>query len=452
MTTAVPYRHPPLLTVTPTDHTAWIVITAILGICCALVTALLRIFVRAVISPPFGHDDTVVLVATLFATLQSAIVVYGASQGLGKSIHLVSLDGLQALQKAAYASDILYLITTYLSKCSVILLLLRLSQDRKHRLIFHATLGATVVVGLALIFAISLRCDLSRPWLIYQEKCPGILLRWQVETAFDTFGEAIIFAISFYLVQGLHMSLSNKFIIVGVFAFRILLIPFLVVRVISFPQHHLSTDPSFTLTYFYIWTQTVLNLSLIVSTTPCLKPFVASLNTGYGAFDSEHVATRVYGDTYGSSGNHHNGSYPRQAKITQSRGRWGSKLASGKSIPKSNVDDRSRSIVGRVAGHISKAPKAAASDEPGAGNATILAPNHQRQPNQFDAAMSLAPGVDASRQELRGGEGQAVTHTHSASAVAQDGNSIGSNDSRQMIIRKDMTWAVEYSDPTSHAR
>ena len=65
MTTAVPYRHPPLLTVTPTDHTAWIVITAILGICCALVTALLRIFVRAVISPPFGHDDTVVLVATV---------------------------------------------------------------------------------------------------------------------------------------------------------------------------------------------------------------------------------------------------------------------------------------------------------------------------------------------------------------------------------------------------
>ncbi|KAL9630035.1 MAG: hypothetical protein Q9204_004936 [Flavoplaca sp. TL-2023a] len=416
MTAAVPYRHPPLLTVTPTDHTAWIVIAAILGICCALVTALLRIFVRAVISPPFGHDDTVVLVAT-----------------------------------AAYASDIFYLITTYLSKCSVILLLLRLSQDRKHRLIFHATLGATVVVGMALIFAISLRCDLSHPWIFYQEKCPGILLRWQVETAFDTFGEAIIFAISFYLVQGLHMSLSNKFIIIGVFAFRILLIPFLVVRVISFPKHHLSTDPSFTLTYFYIWTQTVLNLSLIVSTTPCLKPFVASLNTGYGAFDTEHVASRVYGDTYGSSGNHHNGSYPRQARITQPRGRWGSKIASGKSIPKSN-DDRSRSIAGRVAGHISKAPKAAAFDEPGTGNATISAHNHQRQPNQFDAAMTQAPGVDASRQELRGGEGQAITNTHSASAVAQDGNSIGSNDSRQMIIRKDMTWAVEYSDPTSHAR
>ncbi|KAI4270029.1 MAG: hypothetical protein LQ337_006933 [Flavoplaca oasis] len=184
---------------------------------------------------------------------------------------------------------------------------------------------------------------------------------------------------------------------------------------------------------------------------PCLKPFVASLNTGYGAFDTEHVATRVYGDTYGSSGKHHDGSYPRQAKITQSRGRWGSKIASRKSIPKSNVDEGSRSIAGRVAGHISNPPKAAF-DEPGTGNATISVHNHHRQPNQFDAAMSLAPGVNANRQELRGGEGQAITNTHSASAVAQDGNSIGSDDSRQMIIRKDMTWAVEYSDPTSHAR
>lgn len=65
MSTPVPYVHPPLLEVTPTDHTAWIVITTFLGLCCALVTALLRIFVRLVISPPFGHDDTIVLVATV---------------------------------------------------------------------------------------------------------------------------------------------------------------------------------------------------------------------------------------------------------------------------------------------------------------------------------------------------------------------------------------------------
>ncbi|KAL9000492.1 MAG: hypothetical protein Q9169_000785 [Polycauliona sp. 2 TL-2023] len=419
MTTPAPFRHPPLLEVTPTDHTAWIAIATVLGLCCAVVTALLRIFVRLVISPPFGHDDTVVLVATLLAIVQSAVVVYGVSMGLGRSTDLVSAAHLQALQKAAYASDILYLFTVYLSKCSVVLLLLRLSQDRVHRIAFNATLV-------------------------------GTLLRWQVVTAFDILTEAAIFGVSFYLIHGLHMSLSNKSIIVGVFAFRLVIIPFLIIRLLSFPHHHLSTDPSFTMTYFYIWTQTVLNLSLMVSTMPCLKPFVASLNTGYGAFDGDHIATH-YG-TYGSNSNRDNGGYPKQRRKNNLHNKWTSKIASGMSANKSNVDDRPKSIADRVAGHISRPQRLAADDESGIGIATAPTHNHHRQPNQFDAVTSLAPQVDAGQGVTRGGEGRAMTHTHSASAVAQDGNSIGSDDSRQMIIRKDMTWAVEYSDPSPRGR
>ncbi|KAL8845906.1 MAG: hypothetical protein Q9221_008963 [Calogaya cf. arnoldii] len=391
-------------------------------------------------------------------------MVYGVSKGLGRSTNLVTLDDLQALQQAAYAGDILYLITTYLSKCSVILLLLRLSRDRKHRIVFNATLVATVVVAIASIFAISLRCDFSRPWLLFQEKCSGILLRWQVVTAFDILTEAIIFGISFYLIHGLHMSLSNKTVIVGVFAFRLLLasswsqyshtngvsrmIPFLIIRVTSFPHHHLSTDPSFTMTYFYIWTQTSLNLSLMLSTMPCLKPFVASLNTGYGAFDTEHVASRVYGSTYGSSGNHNGGSYPQQRRTNKSRSKRGSKIASGISVPDSKADHGPDSTIGRA---ILRPERPRIDDGSEIGVETTPMHHHRRQPSPFDAALGLAPEANAGRDKNRGGEGQ-PTHTHSASAVAQDGNSIGSDDSRQMIIRKDVSWAVEYSDPSSQGR
>ena len=60
-----PEQRPPLLEVTPLDHRAWIAVAAALGLCCALVTLLLRAFVRAVISPPFGHDDSTILAATV---------------------------------------------------------------------------------------------------------------------------------------------------------------------------------------------------------------------------------------------------------------------------------------------------------------------------------------------------------------------------------------------------
>lgn len=71
--------------------------------------------------------------------------------------------------------------------------------------------------------------------------------------------------------------------------------------------------------------------------------------------------------------------------------------------------------------------------------------------SQKDTGVSLDPRVNAGQQvERRRGEGKPPTYT--TSAVAQDGNSIGSDDSRQMIIRKDVTWAVEYSDPGSRGK
>ncbi len=58
-------QHPPLLQVTPTDHSAWIAVATVLGLCCALVTLLIRAFVRIVISPPLGYDDAAILAATV---------------------------------------------------------------------------------------------------------------------------------------------------------------------------------------------------------------------------------------------------------------------------------------------------------------------------------------------------------------------------------------------------
>lgn len=45
-------------------------------------------------------------------------------------------------------------------------------------------------------------------------------------------------------------------------------------------------------------------------------------------------------------------------------------------------------------------------------------------------------------QDEERGEGKAMTQTW---PLAQDGNSIESNDSQRMIIRKDITWRVDYN-------
>jgi hypothetical protein len=197
-----------------------------------------------------------------------------------------------------------------------------------------------------------------------------------------------------------HLSLLNK-------SNRV--VPFLIIRVVSFPRYHLSTDPAYTLTYFYIWTQTALYISLITSITPCLKPFVAGLNTGYGAFDTEHVAEQTFG-SYGFNG------YASKKKPIQRSSQIPSKsagsFANGLRSLGGGVNGRKRSTVdGR------------------SGQASTVAKNMK---------LILDPKTAGQSEERAGG-----IATTQAPAATQDGNSIGSNDSQQMIIRKDVAWKVE---------
>ena len=92
-------------------------------------------------------------------------------ESLGPSVRALGANG----GKATYGSDILYLITAYITKCSTIFLLLRLTSGKRHRRAFKATLVASTVWVVASIFAIALRCDLSRPWIVFNQKCDGLV-------------------------------------------------------------------------------------------------------------------------------------------------------------------------------------------------------------------------------------------------------------------------------------
>lgn len=63
-------------------------------------------------------------------------------------------------------------------------------------------------------------CKGSRP-VTYHPLTPVQLLRWETVVAFDIITEVIIFAMSFYLVHGLHMARENKLVVIGAFGFRL---------------------------------------------------------------------------------------------------------------------------------------------------------------------------------------------------------------------------------------
>ena len=95
MSTAAPRQipqgySPPFATVTPTDHEAWILISAALNMACFLFFGFIRVSLRTILQRGFGTDDYTCFAAMMLAVIQTSIVLAACAKGLGKAVDLVS--------------------------------------------------------------------------------------------------------------------------------------------------------------------------------------------------------------------------------------------------------------------------------------------------------------------------------------------------------------------------
>ena len=168
-------QYPPLAVVTPDDHEAWIVIATALGLAISLFFATIRVIVRSTLGHGFGVDDLVLGAATVFALIQSSIILGACSKGLGKALRLVSAEAQEEVQKLYYTSNIFFLLAIGTAKISVICFLRRISRMGQHRRVFNIALGVMAAWAFGSIMAISLQCNLGHPWFSVNDNCPEVV-------------------------------------------------------------------------------------------------------------------------------------------------------------------------------------------------------------------------------------------------------------------------------------
>jgi hypothetical protein len=215
--------------------------------------------------------------------------------------------------------------------------------------------------------------------------------------AFDIPIEILLFATAVYLLHALQMPLFKKSAIVFAFALRL---P--VIAPAAFRLHYLSealNSSNFTLdiTYEAVCKQVEISYAIIAATLPCLRPFMVATATNYGAPAEGHrTKTGTYGKAYVRSGSsnkssrHNRNQTPTGFSLTSLTRKLGSGLHSEKNTVSSTVNgDNSAHIRGM--------------DSHGKHTATVV-----------------------------------------ASHMPRDTRSIESSESKQMIIRRDVEYAVEY--------
>ncbi|KXT00972.1 hypothetical protein AC578_8203 [Pseudocercospora eumusae] len=272
--------HPPF--VTNSDHSAWIIVAASLGLALTLVFAGIRVFIRKIISPGVGLDDALLAVATVFSVVEASLLLGACRVGLGRSEGSLSFGDLDTVQQLYYAATLFFALGIGLSKASVAAFLLRIAPFNPHRKMVKITFALISVWTFALVFVLSLRCDLERPWRVSTAGCSdAIILRWEIVDAFGCLFELAMVGISIWLVWGVSaLSWSQKAVVVVMFAFRLPVILFTVLRLLSYPDAN-RWDPTLLEAEFVSWSQAELGYSLIASTILVMRPFISNLVTHY---------------------------------------------------------------------------------------------------------------------------------------------------------------------------
>lgn len=179
-------------------------------------------------------------------------------------------------------------------------------------------------------------------------------------------------------------------------------IAFIILRLYYLKIELASSDPTFNAVLTSIWTQVHEDYIIIATTIPCLKPFMVACNTGWG-----HAAPHT-GD---ASKLPHSGSYGLVSLTNGGKSNAAGKnstLVSSVGIP--NLQNTTTNSVG-VAPHVH------------------LGDHHHNNNNKSGAVVE--------------------NHTRQSSEQApvdEAAMSIASNDSQQMIIRREVGYSVTYDD------
>ena len=168
------------------------------------------------------------------------------------------------------------------------------------------------------------------------------------------------------------------------------IIVIIALRLASFDQAGLSTDPTLLESQFITWTLAELNYSIISATIPILRPFVTNLSTHYGGGHGQGDDS-MYG--YDSSGSH-----------ARSKGRSAQK---GTFEMRSMNRSKSREV-------------------------------REQEDDERYAPTNYSYGVVTGRQTGN-------LKSRDPNDTKADATSVNSNDSQKMIIRKDITWQIQHN-------
>ncbi|KAH8586205.1 hypothetical protein B0O99DRAFT_81966 [Bisporella sp. PMI_857] len=271
----------PYFVINNTDKQGVVIVVTTFCLICIWILFIIRCYIRKV-NGPWKWDDTCVAAATVLSCVRSAVVYVEVHRGYGKSSAILGDLAEVSIGKAIYGDNIMYFLAMFASKCSVLLLCLRMTPKREHVTAICCVFAFSAFWCIGSILLLTINCNPAHPWINLGEECPNIVSRWKGICALDILTEFSIFVCSIYMVAGLHMSWRLKGIVLIAFAIRLPTTIFSGIHLVAVLREISSLDPILAGAVTAAWKQIELDFAIAACTFSSLGAFLKPFDKEMG--------------------------------------------------------------------------------------------------------------------------------------------------------------------------
>lgn len=172
------------------------------------------------------------------------------------------------------------MLTTAATMFSISCLICRITTARRHHLIGYAIGCLIAVWAIVCWFLRIFICDLPRPWDITNNICLNRSAIRLGTTITNALVELVIVVSAVSVVLGVLLPRRPKVCVMIAFSMRLGVLPAMFVRLVFYNQSAYRGDETYGRAKVEILTQIAMNLSIILMTLPCAKPFFVIFEGG----------------------------------------------------------------------------------------------------------------------------------------------------------------------------
>lgn len=263
---------------------------------------LLRMYTRLFMVRAHGIEDHFITASLIFSIALTICIGFQVRYGMGQHMDVITNgEDSISMMKAFYASILVYNTSLSFTKISILLQYRRIFQTPRFTVICWVLLVIAILYGLSTFIGSIFQCvPVSAFWTQEHSKCINMFASWFFNAAMNIFMDLAILILPMPVLKNLNLPRRQKYLLIGVFATGGIVCVVSILRLHALIRISDSMDPTFDNPLSAAWSAVEVNVSIVCSSLPCIRPILARWLPRVFASTPRSAATTTWGNLPGS--------------------------------------------------------------------------------------------------------------------------------------------------------